>query len=293
MLSGFIFSGFFSTLTPLTPYMIFIMLFITFCRVTPGEMKFGALHFILLGVQLLGGTACYLALKTLDESAAQGIAICIIAPTAISSVVVGGMLGANAATMTTFTLLSNISVAVFAPLFFSFVGTHADIPFTDSFFKILVKVMPMLVIPFAAAFALRKISPKIHKTIGDTQIISFYIWSLALMIVTGQTVEFIKEQESANYRLEIYIAAAAFFVCVSQFITGRLIGKKYNDKIAGGQSLGQKNTILAIWMAQTYLNPISSIGPASYVLWQNLVNSWQIWQSRNEKHTIMKNTGNI
>ena len=40
--------------------------------------------------------------------------------------------------------------------------------------------------------------------------------------------------------------------------------------------MGQKNTILAIWMSQAYLNPIASVGPASYVLWQNIINSYQI-----------------
>jgi BASS family bile acid:Na+ symporter len=50
--------------------------------------------------------------------------------------------------------------------------------------------------------------------------------------------------------------------------------------VAGGQGLGQKNTVLAIWMAQTFLNPISSIAPGAYVLWQNMFNSWQVWRAR-------------
>jgi len=44
--------------------------------------------------------------------------------------------------------------------------------------------------------------------------------------------------------------------------------------------LGQKNTILAIWMAHTYLNPLSSVAPGSYVLWQNIINSCQLWKKR-------------
>ena len=44
--------------------------------------------------------------------------------------------------------------------------------------------------------------------------------------------------------------------------------------------LSRKNTVLAIWMAYTYLNPLSSVGPGSYVLWQNLINSWQLWKKR-------------
>ena len=51
-------------------------------------------------------------------------------------------------------------------------------------------------------------------------------------------------------------------------------------RISGGQALGQKNTVLAIWMAYTYLNPLSSVGPGSYVLWQNIINSYQLWKKR-------------
>ena len=76
------------------------------------------------------------------------------------------------------------------------------------------------------------------------------------------------------------MAFAALLLCVAQFALGRWIGKKYGETIAGGQGLGQKNTILAIWMAQVYLSPLSSIGPAAYVLWQNSINSWQLWRRR-------------
>ena len=67
-------------------------------------------------------------------------------------------------------------------------------------------------------------------------------------------------------------------LCFLQFAVGRYIGKCYGDKIAGGQALGQKNTVLAIWMAQSYLNPLSSIVPTIYILWHNLYNSIQMMQ---------------
>lgn len=281
MMSGFIFSGFFSCLTALTPYLIFAMLFITFCRITPDNIRFSPLYIILLSFQVLVSICLYFALRGADEITAQGLMICVMAPTAASSVVVGGMLGANVSTMAAFTLLSNLTTAVTVPLFFSFIGPNSGMPFMQSFLNILSRVVPVLVIPLVAAFALRKTAPKLHEAVKRIQIISFYIWSFALMTVTGQTVEFIKSRPSSGYRTEIYIAAGAFAVCLLQFLTGRFIGGRYGDKIAGGQSLGQKNTILAIWMSQTYLDPVSSIGPASYVLWQNLVNSWQLWRARN------------
>lgn len=52
---------------------------------------------------------------------------------------------------------------------------------------------------------------------------------------------------------------------------------------AGGQSLGQKNTVLAVWMAQSFLDPISSIAPTAYIVWQNFVNSYQIYRHDQRK----------
>ena len=66
----------------------------------------------------------------------------------------------------------------------------------------------------------------------------------------------------------------------------KTIGSVYNDRISGGQALGQKNTILAIWMAHTYLNPLSSVAPGSYVLWQNIINSYQLWKKRKNEMKI-------
>lgn len=102
---------------------------------------------------------------------------------------------------------------------------------------------------------------------------------MALAIVSGQTIRSLVNSD-APVSVEILIALAGLITCCLQFFLGKRIGGHYNDRISGGQALGQKNTVLAIWMAYTYLNPLSSVGPGSYVLWQNLINSWQLWKKR-------------
>ena len=76
--------------------------------------------------------------------------------------------------------------------------------------------------------------------------------------------------------------------CCLLFFLGKRIGGHYRERISGGQALGQKNTVLAIWMAYTYLNPLASVGPGSYVLWQNLINSWQLWKKRRRDAEIVE-----
>ncbi|MFZ4581732.1 MAG: transporter, partial [Paludibacter sp.] len=201
------------------------------------------------------------------------------APTATAAPVIAGMLKGNVASLTAYSLLSNFTVALFAPLFFSYIG-YNELPFFDSVFEISKRVGFLLIIPFVAALLINRFLPKTGKYMQSKSGISFYLWSMALTVVTGRTVEFIIAQGKSNIIIELAIAIGALVICVFQFWLGRRIGRKLDDTVAGGQGLGQKNTVLAIWMAQMYLNPLSSIGPGAYVLWQNSVNSWQIWRHR-------------
>ena len=55
MLSGAFFYEFFQQLAFLTPYLIFSMLFITYCKLSFRDLKFSGLHLWLLAVQVFGG----------------------------------------------------------------------------------------------------------------------------------------------------------------------------------------------------------------------------------------------
>nr|WP_202623094.1 transporter [Odoribacter sp. Z80] len=281
MLSGAFFYEFFQQLSFLTPGLIFSMLFITYCKLSFRDLKFSGLHIWLLMVQLIGCLVVYGGLVWFDPVVAEGGLICVLAPTATAAAVVTGMLGGSVACLAAYTLMSSLVVAVVSPLIFTLLGEHPDMSFWTSILYICRQVMPVLVLPFALALLLERVFPAVHRRLKKLQILSFYLWALGLTIVTGKTVYFIVHQENANVVEEWWMAALALVICIFQFGLGRRIGRRYGDAVSGGQGLGQKNTILAIWMAQVYLNPLSSIAPASYVLWQNIINSYQLWKTRN------------
>ena len=137
----------------------------------------------------------------------------------------------------------------------------------------------MLLSPFILALLLRWLFPPIHHLLLKCHGVAFYLWAIALAVVTGQTVHSMVNS-SANLSVLLLVVMAGLFSCIIQFAVGKCIGSHYDDRISAGQALGQKNTILAIWMACTYLNPLSSLAPGSYVVWQNLFNSWQLWKKR-------------
>lgn len=261
----------------LTPYLIFTMLLLTFCKLSPRDMRLHPLHKWLLLIQLVGCVVVYGLVYLYDPVVAQGALICVLAPTATSAAVITGMLGGSVAFLTNYVLLCNIGVAIMAPVLFSFMGSQSEMPFFESFLFICRQVGPLLILPLVFAWSLRAFLPKLHARILSVHKLSFYLWAVALTIVTGSTVRFLVEQQDPDYTVEIGLAVVSLVICVGQFLLGRRLGKTYGDPVSSGQGLGQKNTILAIWMAQVYLNPIASIAPAAYVLWQNSINSYQLW----------------
>jgi len=265
------------SLAYLMPYLLFAMLFLTFCELSPREIRFHPAHSWLLLIQLLGAILVYWVLSPLNVVVAQGALICFLTPTATSAAVVTGMLGGSVAFLTSYMLFCNIAVAICAPLIFPLLGNYTDMPFLASVLHICSEIGSLLLAPLLLAWIIRYLLPAVHRQVLKVQTLSFYFWATALTIVTGRTVKFLVEQESPDYKVEIGCALAAMLICMVQFAIGRRIGRRYGDPVSSGQGLGQKNTILAIWMAQTYLNPISSVAPASYILWQNIINSYQLW----------------
>ena len=261
-----------------TPVLIFLMLFVTFCRVRPSEMRLSMLHGWLLLFQTIACVGVYFLLLPLDRTVAQGAMICVLAPVAMAAVVIGGMLGANVATMATYSLLCNMTVALLAPAVLSFAGTGAC-----SFAGMLARIVPLLVLPFAAAQCCRAVLPGVAGWVAAHSQISFYLWLVSLAVVIGRTTAFLIDLHDASAATELWLAAAALAICLVQFKTGRAIGRRYGDPAAGGQSLGQKNTVLAVWMAQSFLDPIASVAPTACIVFQNFVNSYQIWRKDRER----------
>lgn len=263
----------------LMPWLIFTMLLVTFMRTSPRDLRLHRAHLWLLLIQVGGSLVAYAALVRFGPVVAQGGFICVLIPTATAAAVITGLLGGNVAFLTTYVLLSNMAAAVALPLLLPVVGPNADVPFMDAFLRICSSTGPILLLPLLLAWLVRGALPRVHRVIASASNLTYYLWAAALTIVTGKTVSFFAGQESPDYVTELSLAATSLLLCVIQFVAGRRIGRMYGDPVSSGQGLGQKNTILAMWLSQAYLSPLSSVAPATYILWQNLINSWQLWRA--------------
>jgi BASS family bile acid:Na+ symporter len=88
----------------------------------------------------------------------------------------------------------------------------------------------------------------------------------------------------SSVSLLLLIAVATLVLCFVQFIIGRGIGRWLGETVNAGQALFQKNTGLSIWVAYMYLSPVASIGAGCYVLWQNIINSLELYYYKTKRH---------
>lgn len=261
------------------PLLIFAILYVTFCKIRLHDLRLRAWHIWLQVIRVALACLLVLAMTAVGHESKlilEGAFVCIMCPTAAAAAVITDKLGGSIASMTVYTLIDNGLTAILIPLLFPLVEKEADISFLTSFLIILEKVVTVLILPFACAMATRRWLPKIAEAIKSAKNLAFYMWGFNLSIVMGMTLHNILTASVSGLTMTMLLTVP-LVVTIVLFAIGKDLGKRYDDSISGGQAMGQKNTIVGIWLTVTYLNPTAAIAPCAYVVWQNTVNAWQLW----------------
>lgn len=216
MLIGALFYGWLSQLEFITPYLIFAMLLLTFCKIKPSEMKVSFMHLWLLLIQILGSVAAYYLFYPLGKVVAESVMVCVIAPTATASAVITAKLGGSAASLAAYTLLSNLGTAMAVPIIFPLVEENAELGFLVLSMRIFSKVFPLLICPFLLSVLLRGIVPGVYRKLKECSGAAFYIWAASLAIVMAEITQAILSG-TTSVGTEIVIALCSLAVCCLLF----------------------------------------------------------------------------
>ena len=278
--------------THLQPILLFIMLFLSFCKIEPQQMRPHRWQTWLLLIQTVSflGLAFLLVWALHSDTAAgrwivetripvESAMLCLICPTATACAVVTGKLGGNMAGVVTYTVLINIAVAILIPLTVPLLYPMGGVSFGTAFSKILAKVFPLLIMPCITAWLVRYLFPRLHARLVAYADLSFYIWAFSLTLAILMSTRAVMHNEGSPALL-LVIAVISLVCCILQFMVGRAVGARYGCRISAGQALGQKNTVFQIWMGYTFLDPVTSVAGGFYTIWHNCFNTWQLYRRR-------------
>ena len=276
--------------------MVFCTLFSTFCRVDFHQMKPHRWHVgVMLAQLLIVALNCWIifAVKASYEQKIlwESVLTCIIGPTATAAPVVTAKIGGNINMMTAFVVISSFASALMIPAVFPLLERGSHLTFWSAFIIILEKLVMVLIAPLALGWYMQHFAKRVCAWIVSIPDLSFYLWSAQLAVTSGVTVRNIVHSDAA-LRTLIMIAVLSLILCFVLFLIGRSVGHHLGDKINSGQASFQKNTALSIWVAYTYLNPMASVGAGCYVLWQNIINSLELWQYRKKQGTFKLDISN-
>ena len=261
--------------------LVALMLFLQFVKISPHDLKFTKWH---LGAILFQGLSFVAVALIAVHTKDQGIKIllecamlCLICPTASAAGVITERLGGNLAQTVTYVVMINVLATFLIPAIIPLVKPSANLPFWTYVWKIGLRIFPVLILPSILAWTIRYTTHHLQRWLMRHAHWSFYIWGICLTLAMSLAT---RALISSGLSLGLIgcIVLVSMGCCALQFAAGRKSSSDPVTKITAGQALGQKNTGFLIWLGYSYMTPVTSVAGGLYAIWQNLFNSWELYE---------------
>ena len=265
---------------------IAVLLFFQFVKISPHDLKVTRWHLKALALQvglfLLCGAGVLLLAPGTPRMLLECTMLCLICPTASAAGVITDRLGGNLASTVTYLVMINLAATFLIPLVIPIVNPSAQMGFWTYVGHIALKVFPVLILPGLLAWIIRYTTHRLQRALMRWASNSFYIWGLGLTL--GMV---LATRALLLSHLDLWSVAGIVVVsvvtCFFQFWAGHRASKNRVDSLTAGQALGQKNTGFLIWLGYNYMTPVTSVAGGLYAIWQNLYNSWELYQKEEGK----------
>lgn len=205
---------------------------------------------------------------------AWAVFLVCVAPTATAAPAVIRMGGGDPSLVVSGVVLQHLLVGILVPFWVGVTGMSDANPWILPQ-KILLGTLPLVVIPLGLAMLLRRLKSSWANQLVRFQPGNLFLWAIAVFFVVAKARADFALLHLHGASMQIGLTALfSLLLCALQFALGRkLISGQHQEE--GAQILGQKNTILAIWIATNWFGPWAVLGPLFYILWQNLYIAWQ------------------
>jgi BASS family bile acid:Na+ symporter len=253
-----------------------VMLFFVFLETRLEFRTIRRTHLRILGANIGIALAAWAVCLPIGRAVAEAAFFAAIAPTATAAAAITGMLGGHVGFVVTSFLLTNCAAVILFPVLIPLI-TSGGTP--SGFTSVALSMLLVVCIPLGAAVLLRRLLPALERGARVFRNVSFVLWLIGLTAVSARVVTFLQSSEETGAAVFSIVALITLSICTANFLIGRRLGSP-DLRLEAGQSLGQKNTVLTLYVALAHANPIAALGPAFYIVWHNLWNAWQMSRRR-------------
>ena len=260
----------------LIKYFLMGMLFFAFLD-TDFKKEIISIKHLYIIIYIVGiSVVLFFLTKNINSDLALGLFIAAIAPTAIASIPVIGYLKGDIGFTTFSVLLTNITIALLLPFLLPiFVGINSSI----NLYEVVTPILSVIIIPLFCAFLLKYFFKKIKMFFKTFEIISFFFFVTNIFLAMSKAGYYLRTEFNSPIHILILMAVGIFILTVLNFSLGWMIGKP-NFARETSNSIGQKNTMFAIWIALTFINPVVALAPMMYTIYHNIFISYQLYSTK-------------
>lgn len=266
-------------LSPLMPFLIGTMMFLTFVTKIPPQTHGYTfkieIRALVVSLILVAAIAGIVKLFDLPREVLLGGAIIALCPPANAAPAMAKMLGGSASLALKIFLSGNLIACFSIPLVFGYL-TGTDAGLSEIAMKIFNTIQPIISIPLAFALGLRAFYPELADRAAKYQKYTMFVWTFSVFVILAKASYDIREMgftELWNSGKFPMMAGISLILCILLYALGWYV-ERNRRPIESAQSMGQKNTTLVIWIATLYAGPVVALAPTCYVVWQNLVLSY-------------------
>ena len=263
-----------------------LLLFFQFVKISPHDLKVTRWHLKALALQVglflaLAGIIFFLEPGT-PRMLLECAMLCFICPTASAAGVITDRLGGSLASTVTYLVIINITGTFLIPLVIPLVNPSAQMGFWSYVGHIALKVFPVLILPGLLAWLIRYTTHRLQRALMRWASNSFYFWGIGLTLAMVLSTRALLLSGMGFWSVA-GIVVVSVIACFFQFWAGHRSDKDRVANLTAGQALGQKNTGFLIWLGYNYMTPVTSVAGGLYAIWQNLYNSWELYQKEQGK----------
>jgi len=255
-------------------YALMIMLFFAFLDINIKRSVLKVSHLWILLANGLIAAGSYGVVYLFSPQLAPTAFITGIMPTAVAATVIIGFLRGETSYVVFAVLLTNVAVALLLPFILPFIiVTDTPVQTLD----IVIPVFTVILLPLFIALISRRMFPVLVDKLIPFRPYTFYLFAANVYLATARASQFIRYDLESGWEIVGMIALLTFGIFVLNFLIGNWIGFP-SQRYEGQQALGRKNTMFGIWVALTFIGPLAALGPVTYILFQNIFNSYQMWK---------------
>jgi BASS family bile acid:Na+ symporter len=251
-------------------YLLMLMLFFPFLewKITTRVFTEKKIYLLLI-LNTSIGLLAYALVRSHHPELAIAAFLVGIAPTATACPAIISYLKGRVDFSIAAVLVTNVFMALFIPIAI-YIFLDIDIAMST----MLTQTIILLALPLALGQLINRLLPTVRDRLVAFTQIGFYAWLLVCFLAIAKASAFIQSSDVTMHTI-LLVALVTGVLCLLNFTVGKVAGGK-TLSLEMSQALGQKNTMLVVWIGLTYFNPLITLGPIFYLIWHNLYNAYQL-----------------